>query len=63
MATATLAIMTWLVLRYWYGYHRAKFFKWEARKDRQWYRHVQQSGGLVGYKPVLRRPRPVLPPV
>lgn len=26
--------MTWLVLRYWYGYHRAKFAKWSGRKNR-----------------------------
>ncbi len=25
--------MTWLVLRYWYGYHRAKFQKWDYRKN------------------------------
>lgn len=32
--------MTWLVLRYWYGYHRSKFFKWEIRK----YRFEQKVG-------------------
>ena len=26
--------MTWLVLRYWYGYHRSKFQKWDGRKHR-----------------------------
>jgi hypothetical protein len=25
--------MTWLVLRHWYGYHRAKFQKWDGRKN------------------------------
>ncbi|MDD7813667.1 hypothetical protein PP713_13945 [Mycobacterium sp. CSUR Q5927] len=24
--------MTWLVLRYWYGYHRSKFQKWRERE-------------------------------
>lgn len=26
--------MTWIVLRCWYGYHRAKFQKWDYRKNR-----------------------------
>ncbi|WPH57787.1 hypothetical protein [Mycobacterium phage WXIN] len=26
--------MTWLVLRYWYGYHRSKWQKWDYRKRR-----------------------------
>lgn len=35
--------MTWLVLRYWYGYHRARFHKWENRK----YRILDKQGHKI----------------